>query len=109
MRTTLDIDDDLLQVAKEEAQRKRTSVGKVISRWARRGLTKPYPTTVGTGGDREEPYVTSYGFEPLPPRLDARLMTLGEIEELGARAELEEHNEVVAHWMNARGDDADAR
>lgn len=38
MRTTLDIEDDILQAAKELAQLEGVSAGKVISRLARRGL-----------------------------------------------------------------------
>jgi hypothetical protein len=38
MRTTLDIDDDVLQVAKELAANRRTTAGRVLSELARRGL-----------------------------------------------------------------------
>jgi hypothetical protein len=38
MRTTLNIDDDVLQAAKETAEREDSRVGKVISDWARRGF-----------------------------------------------------------------------
>jgi hypothetical protein len=38
MRTTLDIDDDVLQVAKEIAATRRTTAGKVLSDLARAGL-----------------------------------------------------------------------
>ena len=38
MRTTLDIEDDVLQAAKELAQRQGGSAGQVISDLARRGL-----------------------------------------------------------------------
>jgi hypothetical protein len=38
MRTTLDIADDVLQAAKEMAQRKGETAGQVISELARRGL-----------------------------------------------------------------------
>jgi len=41
MRTTLDIEDDVLQAAKELAQREGGSVGKIISALARRGLASP--------------------------------------------------------------------
>ena len=41
MRTRLDIDDDLLALAKELAARHRTTAGKVISAWARQALPKP--------------------------------------------------------------------
>jgi hypothetical protein len=39
MRTTLDIEDDVLQAAKELAQRDGGTAGKIISALARRGLT----------------------------------------------------------------------
>ena len=38
MRTTLDIDDDVLQAAKEIAASRSSTTGKVISELARRGL-----------------------------------------------------------------------
>lgn len=41
MRTTLDIDDDILQAAKEIAASRRSTTGKVISDLARRGLLPP--------------------------------------------------------------------
>jgi len=41
MRTTLDIDDDLLALARELAARHRTTAGKVISAWARQALQQP--------------------------------------------------------------------
>ncbi len=41
MRTTLDIDEDVLQAAKERAKRERKTVGSMISELARRALTTP--------------------------------------------------------------------
>lgn len=41
MRTTLDIDEDVLQAAKEIAQRDNSTAGKIISELARRALTAP--------------------------------------------------------------------
>ena len=41
MRTTLDIEDDVLQAAKELAQRSGGTAGQVISDLARRGLSAP--------------------------------------------------------------------
>jgi len=40
MRTTLDIDDDVLAAAKELASGQKTTAGKVISDLARRALTR---------------------------------------------------------------------
>ena len=42
MRTTLDLDEDVLQAAKELAAARGTSAGKVLSELARKGLA---PTT----------------------------------------------------------------
>jgi hypothetical protein len=40
MRTTLDIDDDVLSGAKEIALREKKTVGRVLSELARKGLTQ---------------------------------------------------------------------
>ena len=41
MRTTLDLDDDVLQMAKELAETLGTTAGKVVSDLARKGLAAP--------------------------------------------------------------------
>jgi hypothetical protein len=41
MRTTLDIEDDVLMVAKELAEREGSTAGRIISLLARRGLSNP--------------------------------------------------------------------
>jgi len=41
MRTTLDIEEDVLLAAKALARDRRTSVGKVMSDLARKGMTRP--------------------------------------------------------------------
>lgn len=43
MRTTLSIDDDVMLAAKALAERRRTSLGAVISQLAREGLRPPEP------------------------------------------------------------------
>jgi hypothetical protein len=48
MRTTLDIDDDVVAAARELAAEERRSLGSVISELARRGLT---PARVEDDGD----------------------------------------------------------
>ena len=52
MRTTLDIEDDVLQAAKELAQREGSTAGQVISTLARRGLAAPAANRKGQGGVR---------------------------------------------------------
>jgi hypothetical protein len=41
MRTTLDIDDDVLQAAKELARAENKTAGQVLSELARKALTQP--------------------------------------------------------------------
>ena len=64
MRTTLDIDLDVLQAAKELARRERKSVGTVISDLARRALNAPLPIP-GTGAAEPD---AVYGFRPFGSR-----------------------------------------
>jgi hypothetical protein len=40
MRTTLDIDEDILLAAKEIARERKTTAGRVVSEWARKALTQ---------------------------------------------------------------------
>jgi hypothetical protein len=61
MRTTLDIDDDVLQAAKERARRQRTTAGRVISALARQALT----AAPATGAAEPEAF---YGFRPFASR-----------------------------------------
>ena len=62
MRTTLDIDDDVLRAAKELARRGKTTAGAVISGLARKALVAPAnPPAV------REPKAL-YGLRPLPRR-----------------------------------------
>jgi hypothetical protein len=46
MRTTLDIDDDVLEAAKELAAVQKTTAGQVISDLVRQALTRPLGTPV---------------------------------------------------------------
>jgi hypothetical protein len=64
MRTTLDIDDDLLAAAKELARRESSIAGEVISRLVRRSLTgeQAAPTPSRTRGSAVA------GFQPFPAR-----------------------------------------
>lgn len=60
MRTTLDIDDDVLRAAKDLAQREGRTAGEVLSDLARRGLTS-------SGGRKKRP-ATRGGVPVLPSR-----------------------------------------
>lgn len=60
MRTTLDIEDDILVSVKEIARYERLSAGQVISRLARQALTARV--------DQRSAAPTVSGFRPLPAR-----------------------------------------
>lgn len=62
MRTTLDIDNDILQAAKERARREKKSTGEVISELARHALTSP---PQGLAVRQPE---ALHGFHPFPKR-----------------------------------------
>lgn len=65
MRTTLDIDDDLLAAAKELARREGRTAGEVVSRLLRQSLTGQgrVPARAPRRAARRVA-----GFEPFPPR-----------------------------------------
>jgi hypothetical protein len=65
MRTTLQIDDDILAAAKELARRENKTAGKVISELARKGIHVH-------GGKASRRY-TRNGFEVIPA--DGRIIT----------------------------------
>jgi hypothetical protein len=58
VRTTLNIDDDVLLAAKEIAKAQNTTVGKAISDLARKALGAPLPLK----------FESRHGFAVLPPR-----------------------------------------
>ena len=77
VRTTLEIDDDVLAAAKELAARRKTTAGKMISEMARRGM---HPPRTGPAA------IHRNGFEILPS--DGRIITAELVQKL-----LEESNE----------------
>ena len=70
MRTTLDIDDDVLVAARELASSGRRSLGSVVSQLARRGLT---PARVEAGGDLPVIRVPA-GTPPITPEMVRRAL-----------------------------------
>ncbi len=64
MRTTLDIEDDVLLAAKELARRGGTTAGRVISKLVRQALTQTLPSP---SSSTSEP-VAIHGFRPFPSR-----------------------------------------
>lgn len=73
VRTTLDIDDDVLQAAKELADLRRSTAGKMLSDLARRGMQQ------GAGAD-----ASVRNGVPLMPRQapGTGKMTMGRVNEL---------------------------
>ncbi|XLZ68853.1 CopG family transcriptional regulator [Massilia sp. SR12] len=70
MRTTLKIDDDILEVAKSLAHFEKRSVGEVISSLARKSL------------DQEHPFVTKNGIPQLPKRGAGKPVTMELVNKL---------------------------
>lgn len=71
MRTTINIDDDVLQFVRERAAKERRSAGEILSELARRGVrgqASPGPSPIRNG------------IELLPPR--GECVTLEHIQEL---------------------------
>ncbi len=62
MRTTVNVDDDVLIAVKERARREKRSAGEVLSDLARKALTEGFPA------DEVAERESFYGFQPLPRR-----------------------------------------
>jgi hypothetical protein len=71
MRTTLDIDEDVLQAAKEIAAMQKSTAGKVISELARKGL-EPQATSADVRN----------GVPVLPPRPGERPVSTDDVNRL---------------------------
>ena len=65
MRTTLDIDDDLLAAAKELARRENLTAGQVVSRLLREGLSGARRAEAGRGQTKRR---SAAGFRPFTGR-----------------------------------------
>ncbi len=73
MRTTLDIDQDILQAAKELAAKEKRTMGEVISELARLG----FRSGIGSAGRGDK---TRNGIEMLPPR--GEKVTVAQVRQL---------------------------
>lgn len=71
MRTTLDIDEDVLEAAKELASMRKTTAGKVLSELARRGMAPA----------DHQPTILN-GVPILPPRPGSRPVTMEDVNRL---------------------------
>ena len=85
MRTTLEIDDDLLEAAKAIARARKETAGKVISDFVRQGMTRPQ-------GKREIfmkdgfPLMRKTG-AVVTPELVERLLDRADLEDAGVDVE----------------------
>jgi hypothetical protein len=70
VRTTLDLDEDVIAAARELAAAERRSLGSVVSELARRGLT---PARVETDGDLPVIRVPA-GSAPITPEMVRRAL-----------------------------------
>ncbi len=73
MRTTLDIDDDVLITVKERARKERKSAGTVISTIVRKALN-------GTSSATSPDFITKNGLQFLAPR--GEVITLEHVQRL---------------------------
>jgi hypothetical protein len=89
MRTTLDIDDDILQAAKEIARAQRKTAGQVISELARKGLTQPRAAAAGFAEEGAAPYMLKDGWYVLTHR-DGVVVTKEMVDRLIEEADLED-------------------
>jgi hypothetical protein len=72
MRTTLDIDEDVLQAAKELAAARKSTVGKILSELTRKALEPP-----------KRPVARRrHGVPLLPPRQGERPVTMAMVNSL---------------------------
>lgn len=90
MRTTLDIDEDVLAAAKELARAEGRTIGEVISDLARKGLTRPsdagFAEAQAGYGERSSEWPP---FPSLPNRT-GRIVTTDDIKRIQFETELED-------------------
>lgn len=78
MRTTLDIDDDVLMAVREIAAKEKRTAGKVLSDFSRRGMLTGDPTA--STAEQGSPYAMKNGIPILPSR--GEVVSTGHIERL---------------------------
>lgn len=88
MRTTLDIDDDVLAAAKERGRLEKKTAGEVISELARKGLTGP------SSGQSPTEYIVKDGWVVLPSR--GGVVTNELIEKIERELDQEELERAIA-------------
>ena len=91
MRTTLDIDDDILQAAKELARVEKKTAGQVLSELARKGLTQASksPSLAEEAAPYGGPFVKKNGWYVLTGR-EGVVVTREQVDRLIEEADLED-------------------
>jgi hypothetical protein len=89
MRTTLDIDDDILQAVKELARVERKTAGQVLSELARKGLTQRGEPAMGFAEQAAAPFVLKDGWYVLTNR-EGVVVTKELVDRLIEEADLED-------------------
>lgn len=87
MRTTLDIDDDILAAARDLAKAEGRTMGEIISDLARRGLTAP---TQSLGGFAEPSASFDSDDWPTLPTREGVLVTPAMIERIEEELDMED-------------------
>ncbi|HWE17402.1 MAG TPA: CopG family transcriptional regulator [Hyphomicrobiaceae bacterium] len=89
MRTTLDIDDDILQAAKEIARAEKKTAGQVLSELARKGLTQPSQAPIGFAEESQPPFVFKDGWVTFTNR-EGLVVTKEDVDRLIEEADFED-------------------
>jgi hypothetical protein len=89
MRTTLDIDDDILQAAKELARAEKKTAGQVLSELARKGLTQSREPAAGFAEEAAPAFVMKDGWITLTNR-EGLVVTKEQVDRLIEEADLED-------------------
>ena len=97
MRTTLDIDNDVLQAAKELAKAEKKTAGQMLSELARKGLVTP---TGPSGRAGPHGLVLENGWYVLPSR--GGIVTTELVERLLLEADLEDAGLLKRETLGAR-------
>jgi hypothetical protein len=92
MRTTLDIDEDVLEAIKERAQAEKKTAGAVLSELARLAILGPESLFAAASGFGEEQQARIQGNWPTLPRRTGtrRLVTNSLVQRLKEEMELED-------------------
>lgn len=89
MRTTLDIDDDVLAAVKDLAKAEGKTAGAMLSELARRALTTPSLMPPGLNEDATAPWIGIDAFPSFPRRGDV-VVTMEHVRQIQEEIDREE-------------------